>query len=75
MALKQDVCSTPILTLVDFTKPFVIECDASGMGIGALLNQEGRPLAFISQQLNGRHLGHSTYEKEVMTILNEVYTW
>ena len=75
MALKQAMCSTPVLALLDFTKPFVIEFYASGMGIGAILNQEGRPLAFTSQQLNGKNLGQLTYEKEIMTILNELYTW
>ena len=69
------MCSTPLLTLLDFAKPFVIECDASSMGIAAILNQEGRPLAFTGRQLNGKHLGQSTYEKEIMTILNEVYNW
>jgi len=74
LALKQAMCSTPEASH-SITKPFVIECDASGMGIGAVLNQEGRPLAFTSQQLNGKHLGQSTYEKQIITILNEVYTW
>lgn len=37
--------------------------------------QEGRPLAFISQQLSGRNLGQYTYEKEMMAILHVVETW
>ena len=74
MALKQTMCSTPVLALPDFTKSFVIECDASGMGIRATLMQEGQPLAFTNQQLSGKHLGQSTYEKEMMAIY-AVDTW
>ena len=74
IALKQAMCSTPVLAVSDFTKSFLIECDASSTGIGAVLMQEGRPLAFTSQQLSGTNMGQSTYEKAMMAILHAVDT-
>jgi hypothetical protein len=51
-ALKDVMCSTLFLSLLDFTKTFILECDASGKGIGAVLMQDGRPLAFTSKQIS-----------------------
>lgn len=73
--LKKCPCSTPILTLPDFTKPFCIETDASNMGVGAVLLQEGHPLAFLSRALGPKNQGLSAYEKEYMAILIAVDQW
>jgi hypothetical protein len=68
-ALKQALSSAPVLALPDFTRPFSIETDASSTGIGAVLQQDGHPLAFVSKALGPRNLGISTHEKEYLAIL------
>jgi len=71
--LKCMMSSTPILAMPDFTKPFVVECDASGFRLGAVLMQEGHPIAFESRKLNKRESFKSTYVGHY-TCLNKMTT-
>jgi hypothetical protein len=73
--LKMAMCTSLVLALPDFTKTFVLECDASGKGIDGVLMQEGRTLAFTSKQLSERNLGKSIYEKEMLAILHAMDLW
>lgn len=73
--LKQALMTAPVLAKPDFTKPFCLETDASNTGVGAVLLQEGHPLAFISKPLGPKTSGLSTYEKEYMAILLAVDQW
>ncbi|KAL5759721.1 hypothetical protein ACOSQ2_018559 [Xanthoceras sorbifolium] len=56
-------------------KTFIIECDASGIGMGAILTQEGRPIAYYSEALKGSALHLSTYNKEMLAIVKAVQKW
>jgi hypothetical protein len=73
--LKQALSSAPCLALPDFNQPFHIETDASATGVGAVLLQNGHPLAYISKSLGPRNRGLSTYEKEYLAILVAIDQW
>ncbi|KAJ4817704.1 polyprotein [Rhynchospora pubera] len=73
--LKQDMTQAPVLALPDFSLPFTIETDACNVGIGAVLMQNKRPIAYLSKKLGVRSQGLSTYEKEFLALLTAISKW
>ena len=67
--LKHVMVSAPVLVLPNFFEEFTVESDASHCGLGAVLTQQGRPLAYFSKALSAKHQTLSVYEKEMMAIL------
>ena len=73
--LKQAVVTTPILALQDFELTFEVESDASNSGIGVVLSQAGRPIAFYNKALAPKHQVLPAYEKEMVVVLSIVKKW
>jgi len=73
--LERAITQALILALLDFSKPFILETDACDLGVGVVLVQEGKLLAFLSQALAPKHLGLSIYDKELLAVIIAIEKW
>lgn len=73
--LKKKKIEPPVLALPNFKKPFLIETDASNQGMGAVLMQEGHPIAYVSKAFSKKNAMLSAYERELLAVVFAVQKW
>lgn len=73
--LKQRLVSAQIIALLDFSQVFELHCDACKLGIGAVLSQQGRPIAFFSEKISSSRARYSTYDVEFYAIVQAIKHW
>lgn len=74
-ALKHAMTQTPVLFIPNFKDVFIIETDVLGDGIGAVLQQNGKPIAFMSRALGVTKKAWSTYANEMLEVVEVVRIW
>ena len=72
---KTAITSAPVLALPDFEKPFETITDASIVGTGGVLMQEGRPVAFRSAKLTPPERNYTTGEQELLAVYQALCEW
>jgi transposase InsO family protein len=73
--LQEALVTAPVLAMPNFAEPFILETDASGTGIGAVIMQQGKALAYYSSSLCPRNAALSVYEKEALAIIEALKRW
>ncbi|RDX76064.1 Retrovirus-related Pol polyprotein from transposon 17.6, partial [Mucuna pruriens] len=73
--LKDKLTNALVLCLPNFDKAFKIECDAFSVGIGVVLMQESKPIAYLSEKLSGAALNYSTYDKKLYALVRTLQSW
>ena len=73
--LKKILTTAPVLVLLDLSKNFLIYCDATCQGLGCVLMQEGRVVAYASRQLRKHELNYPTHDLELAAVVHALKIW
>jgi hypothetical protein len=72
--LKQKLTTTPVMVLPEVHKPFSLYCDASYTGLGCVLMQEGKVVAYSSRQLKVHERNYPTHDLELAVVVHALKT-
>jgi hypothetical protein len=73
--LKKRLTTTPILVMPNMEKSFSIYCETSGQGLGYVLMQDGRVIAYASWQLRKHEVNYPTHDLELVAIVHALKIW
>ncbi|GKE86936.1 putative reverse transcriptase domain-containing protein [Tanacetum coccineum] len=73
--LKEKLCSAPILALPEGAENFIIYCDASHKGLGAVLMQNKKVIAYASRQLKIHEKNYTTHDLELGAVVFALELW
>jgi hypothetical protein len=73
--LKKRLTTAPVLVLSDLSRKFSIYCDASHQGLGCVLMQEGRVVAYATRQLRKHELNYPTHDLELAALVHALKIW
>lgn len=68
-SIKHQLCRDPVLRSPDYSLPFWIDCDASDLALGAVLQQEDRPIEYWSAKMSVAEQKYPTFEKEMLAMV------
>nr|GFA18071.1 putative reverse transcriptase domain-containing protein [Tanacetum cinerariifolium] len=73
--LKQKLCSAPILALPEGSKDFIVYCDASNKGLGAVLMQREKVVSYASRKLKNHEKNYMTHDLELGAVVFALKIW
>jgi hypothetical protein len=75
LTLKKLLTTAPVLAQLDIEKSFDVYCDASGTGIGGVIMQDGRAIAYASRQLLRHEEHYPTHDLELLAVIHALKVW
>jgi hypothetical protein len=73
--LKEKLTTAPVLIMPDIHKGFYVYCDASHLGLGCVLMQEGEVIAYASRQLRKHEKNYPTHDTELVVVVRTLKIW